>query len=132
MFWSTCSNKSNFVTCNENYNFIRFVKTHTHTHTIQFNEDKGKINLKLTPHGIRRYQRTDVILKSFPKIWIDYYREISTCLFSPTSYFLVSLPNFPPNTEVGFFVKKSKSSASNVLEHCCSVIFLTMKIQREH
>ena len=34
------------------------------------------------------------ILKSFPKLWVKYYRQISSHLYSPTSYFLVFLPNF--------------------------------------
>ena len=35
-----------------------------------------------------------IFLKSFSKFWIDYYREISSRLYSPTSCFLVFLPNF--------------------------------------
>jgi Ligated ion channel L-glutamate- and glycine-binding site. len=35
------------------------------------------------------------ILKLFPKIWADYYREVSSCLYSPTFAFPVFLPNFP-------------------------------------
>ena len=36
-----------------------------------------------------------IILKSIPKIWVDYYREISSNLQSPTSCLLVFLSNFP-------------------------------------
>ena len=34
--------------------------------------------------------------KSFPKIWVDYYREISSCLYSSPSFFLVFFPQFSP------------------------------------
>ena len=36
-----------------------------------------------------------ISLKSFPEIWVDYYREISSCLCSCSSCFIVFLPNFP-------------------------------------
>ena len=36
-----------------------------------------------------------IIVKSLPKIYIDYYREISSRLGFPTSFSLVFLPNFP-------------------------------------
>ena len=35
-----------------------------------------------------------IILKLFPKIRVNYYREISSHFYSPTSCFLVFLPNF--------------------------------------
>ena len=33
--------------------------------------------------------------RSFPKLWVDYYKDISSHLYSPTSCFLLFLPIFP-------------------------------------
>ena len=53
------------------------------------------------------------ILKSFPKLWVDYYREISSHLYSPTSCFLLFLPNL-------FYPSGSNpSSWSFSLLFCC-------------
>ena len=40
------------------------------------------------------------ILKWFPKIWVDYYREISRRPYSSTSCFLLFLPNIPSHFDI--------------------------------
>ena len=71
---------------NNNNNFVNSLIFHFYTQRRRNMGERNKVwNISIII----------ITLKSFPKKWLKYYREISSLLYSTTSCFLVSLPNFP-------------------------------------